>query len=60
MALVSGEQGTAYALTPQHTKRLLQYLAYQVGEYEKKHGSISGEAWTPDIKSPLQISSAQK
>lgn len=37
LAMVSGEHATAYALTPQHAKRLSQWLAYQIEDYEKKH-----------------------
>jgi len=51
----SGEQGVAYALTPKHAKRLMQYLSHQVAEYEKKHGDIVVDPWTPDVKSPLQL-----
>lgn len=59
LGMTSGEQGTAYALTPQHTKRLLQYLTYRVNEYEQKHGPINVEPWSPDIKSPLQMASVK-
>ena len=53
MGMFTGEQGIAYALTPQHLKRLAQYLAHQVGEYEKQFGVINA-AWTPGIQSPIQ------
>lgn len=53
VALTSGEQGAIYSLTPQHTKRLQQYLAHQVSEFEKKHGTINA-AWDPKIVSPMQ------
>ena len=52
-SLSSGAQSSIYSLTPQHTKRLLQYLTYQVGEYEKQHGEIKA-TWNPNIVSPLQ------
>ena len=40
MGLTSGNQGTLYTLTPQHTKRLQQYLTHQIKEFEEKHGEI--------------------
>jgi hypothetical protein len=48
-----GEATAAYALTPQHMKRLVQSLAHQVEEYEKKFGTINAK-WSPGIESPLQ------
>ncbi len=48
-----GESATAYALTPQHMKRVVQSLAHQVEEYEKKFGTIDAK-WSPGIESPLQ------
>jgi len=53
MALSSGNQGTIYSLTPQHTKRLKQYLNHQIEEYEKEHGEITAE-WNPNVVSPVQ------
>jgi hypothetical protein len=53
MAVSSGEQATAYALTPEHAKRLLLYLTHEITEYEKNHGPISAQ-WTPAVVSPLQ------
>lgn len=53
LALLSGDQTAQYALTPQHCKRLAQYLAHQVTAFEKEHGSIEAH-WKPDIISPLQ------
>lgn len=53
LGLFSGSQGSLYTLTPQHAKRLQQYLAYQINEYEKKHGEIRAE-WDPKILSPVQ------
>ena len=53
MALSSGNQGTIYSLTPQHVKRLKQYLSHQIEEYEKEHGEITAE-WDPKIVSPVQ------
>lgn len=53
MALSSGNQGTIYSLTPQHVKRLHQYLTHQIEEYEKENGAITAE-WNPNIVSPVQ------
>ena len=53
IALSSGSDSSIYALTPQHTKRLMQYLAHQTKEYEKEHGEIKVE-WRPQIVSPIQ------
>lgn len=53
MALASGKQGTIYSVTPQHAKRLAQYLAHQVAEYEREHGAIVAD-WNPNVVSPVQ------
>ena len=53
LALQSGAQGTIYSLTPQHAKRLAQYLTHQVNEFEGKHGAIDAE-WDPNVVSPVQ------
>lgn len=53
MSLSSGAQGTIYSLTPQHAKRLQQYLNHQITEYQKENGEIKAE-WNPNIISPLQ------
>ena len=53
MSMLTGEAGVTYALTPQHMKRLSQYIAFQIAEYEKQFGTIEAE-WTPNIQSPLQ------
>ncbi len=53
MVMSVGENATAYALTPQHMKRLVQSLSHQLEEYEKKFGSIQA-SWSPGIESPLQ------
>jgi len=44
---------TAYALTPAHAKRLMQYIEHQVTEFESKFGPINAK-WSPGIESPLQ------
>lgn len=53
MTLDSGASSTEYVLTPQHTKRLLQYLTYTLEQYEKSYGVIDAP-WTPRIISPMQ------
>lgn len=53
MSLSSGDQSSIYSLTPQHMKRLQQYLTHQVSEYEKAHGEVKTQ-WNPNIVSPLQ------
>ena len=53
LAMLSGENAHIYAVTPQHAKRIAQWLAYQIAEYEKKHGHINSE-WTLGMKSPIQ------
>jgi hypothetical protein len=53
MGMLNGEAGTFFVLTPQHMKRLAQYLAHQVGEYEKQYGEITAE-WQPLTQSPIQ------
>ncbi len=51
--LTSGEQASIYSLTPQHAKRLQQYLTHQIGEFEKEHGEVKAH-WNPNIVSPVQ------
>lgn len=53
MTMLTGENGITYALSPQHMKRLQQYLAHQVAQYEKQFGSIEAQ-WVPGIQSPIQ------
>jgi len=53
MGMLNGETGTFFVLTPQHIKRLSQYLAVQIADYEKKFGVINAE-WKPGIESPIQ------
>ena len=59
MGMFSGEEREVYALTPQHMKRLSQYLTTQVAEYEKKFGEIDA-AWKPSIESPIQTKDLSK
>jgi hypothetical protein len=49
----SGNQGTIYTFTPQHAKRLKQYLEHQINEFEDKHGEIDAQ-WDSKIVSPVQ------
>ncbi len=53
MGLSSGQQAAIYSLTPQHLKRLKEYLSHQIAEYEKEHGEIKAE-WSPNIPSPIK------
>ena len=53
MSLNSGADASMYALTPQHAKRLVQYLTHQVAQYEKEYGAIKAD-WKPQIVSPIQ------
>jgi hypothetical protein len=53
MGLSSGTQASIYSLTPQHLKRLREYLSHQITEYEKEHGPIVA-TWNPNVVSPVQ------
>jgi hypothetical protein len=53
LGLTSGNQGTLYTITPQHAKRLSQYLEYQIKDFESKNGEITAK-WDPNIVSPVQ------
>jgi hypothetical protein len=53
MGLSSGTQASIFSLTPQHTKRLLQYLTHEIAQYEKENGTIDA-VWNPTIPSPIQ------
>lgn len=53
LVLKNGSNAAAYSLTPGHAKRLAQYMAHQVAEYEKAHGTIKSE-WNINIQSPIQ------
>lgn len=53
IGLSSGEQAAIYSLTPAHAKRLQQYLAYELSQYEKAHGDIQA-TWSPNVVSPVQ------
>ncbi len=53
MALSSGNQNAIYTLTPQHAKRLQQYITHQLAEFEKENGAVTA-TWSPTIVSPVQ------
>ncbi len=53
MGLSSGAQLSIFALTPQHAKRLKEYLAHEIALFEKAHGEIKAE-WSPSVVSPVQ------
>lgn len=53
VGLSSGSQAHIFSLTPAHTKRFLQYLTYEVEEFEKENGKIEA-TWTPHVISPVQ------
>lgn len=53
MGMSSGAQSHIFSLTPQHAKRLQQYLAHEIGLFEKEHGTINA-SWNPNIVSPVQ------
>lgn len=53
IGLSSGSQVSIFSLTPQHAKRLQQYLTHEIAQFEKAHGEIKAE-WNPNIVSPVQ------
>jgi len=53
VGLLTGESGAFYALSPQHFKRLVKNLTYQLAEYEKEYGVVEAE-WVPGVESPIQ------
>lgn len=53
MGISSGVDSEIYALTPQHMKRLHQYIEYELKLYEEKYGEIKAK-WNPNVLSPLQ------
>lgn len=53
IGLSSGTQSGIYSLTPQHAKRLQQYLNHEITKFEQEHGSIKAE-WNPNVVSPVQ------
>lgn len=53
IGLSSGAQAQMYSLTPEHAKRLKQYLEHEIQQYEQTHGEIK-TAWNPNVVSPVQ------
>ena len=53
IGLSSGTQSSIYSLTPQHAKRLQQYLNHEITKFEQEHGGIKAE-WNPNVVSPVQ------
>ena len=54
IALLSGQNASIFALTPEHAKRLSLSLSHNVEEFEKNFGIINTE-WFPGIQSPIQL-----
>lgn len=52
-SLRSGEESDVFTFTPQHAKRLQQYLNHQITDFENQYGEIKAD-WNPAILSPLQ------
>jgi len=59
LALLSGQNASIFALTPEHAKRLSLSLAHNVQEFEKKFGTIETE-WFPGVQSPMQFIDIEK
>ena len=59
MGVSSGQTGIVYALTPLHTKRLMQMLKHDIENYEKQFGELKTE-WSSNIASPIQVSDIKK
>lgn len=53
MGVSSGAQAQIYSFSPAHAKRLMQYLAHEIAEFEQKHGEITAQ-WNPNVVSPVQ------
>jgi len=53
MVMDTGNTKIAYALTPEHMKRLGKSIAYNVDEFEMKFRKIDAN-WSPGIESPIQ------
>lgn len=53
VAFNSGDQAQLFSLTPAHAKRFLQYLEFEISEYETKNGVITA-SWDPSVISPVQ------
>lgn len=53
IGLSSGAQSSIFSLTPQHAKRLQQYLNHEIAQFEKVNGTITA-TWDPHVVSPVQ------
>ena len=53
LGMLVGKNGTFFALSPEHFKRLVQNLKHQLAEYEKEFGKIEAE-WISGVQSPIQ------
>lgn len=53
VGISSGNNAQIYSFSPAHAKRLQQYLAHEIKEFEAKHGEITAE-WSPNVVSPVQ------
>ena len=56
----ASENPMAYVFTPEHAKRLLQYLETQLSEFEIKYSKKIDAKWEPGIQSPIQTSDLLK
>ncbi len=54
MGLSSGTQAQIYSMTPEHAKRLMQYLEHEIAKFEKQHKVIEAK-WDARVVSPIKI-----
>jgi len=59
LALLSGQNASIFALSPEHAKRLSLSLVHNIQEFERKFGEIQTE-WYPGVQSPLQLVDLEK
>jgi len=59
LGLLAGEHGAFFAFSPQHFKRLVQNLSFQLAEYEKEYGAVDAQ-WIPGAPSPIQTSDVMR
>ncbi len=52
-ALTSGNSLDSFAATPQTMKSIMQWMSFQIENYEKQFGAI--DMTPPKIQSPIQI-----
>ncbi len=60
LGLQSGEEISAYALTPAHMKKFQQYITHQIAEYEKNFGEIKVQPWESDDKTEFPFERQDK